>query len=488
MTRVQAETLDGCLSGRDCLARAKTGTGKTLAFLIPAVEAMLRRGQELQKDSLCTIVLSPTRELANQIAKEANILLSCLPQQRVVSVTGGTNRSTNIKELSRGPIAVLVATPGRLIDHLENTPGFGARCGRVCTLVFDEADNLLDMGFKRDIDKIMAFMPRREERQTLLFSATVPPAVRQIAKVTLDPNYEFVDTVGDEEEQTHVHVAQTAVVVALEDLWASAFTAILSQMAASGPEHKIIVFCTTARMTGYMADLFRQYLSSGSPRTAGLRTNVLEIHSRKSQHARTKTSDMFRDGQSMILFSSDVSARGMDYPNVTFVLQVGMTDKEQYVHRLGRTARAGKGGGGMILLHDFEERIMLQKHLSEMPITTVSGQSLGITAAEFAAVQGVVTASLRNIEMKKSAEQTYQAWLGFYNSHLRDLQWDKPYLVQMANRFAGTMGFPSDSPPALFAKTVGKMGLKGVPGLKIDKNPDTSGNAGNNRGRFGGNK
>ena len=468
LTRVQAESLDVILSGRDCLARAKTGTGKTLAFLIPAVEAMLRLGKHQQRDVVSTLILSPTRELANQIAAEAIALLTFVPNQRVVSLTGGTNRKADVRALNSGAIAVLVATPGRLQDHLQNTAGFGDRCGRLATLVFDEADTLLDMGFKPAIDLIMTFMPRKEDRQTLLFSATVPPAVRQIAKTSLKADYQFVDTVGDDEEQTHQHVNQTVVTVAMEDLWASAFTAIIQAINASSREHKIIVFCTTARLAGYMADLFRLYLGSGSTATAAVRTTVLEIHSRKSQAQRTKTSDLFRDGRAMVLFSSDVSARGMDYPDVTFVLQVGLTDKEQYVHRLGRTARAGKGGKGMILLHDFEETYML-KQLKEMPLTSMQGDALGITEEEFRALQAVTASSLRVDDIRKGAEQSYQAWLGFYNSHLRVLGWDKPTLVVMANRFASTIGFPEGSPPALQAKTVGKMGLKGVPGLRVDK-------------------
>jgi ATP-dependent RNA helicase MSS116 len=161
-------------------------------------------------------------------------------------------------------------------------------------------------------------------RHTLLFSATIPASVHEIAKAALRTGFEYVDTVGEDADQTHVHVQQELAVMNLEDQIPSILSILMREM--SVPNFKIIVFFTTARLTGYMARLFQE-----------LKLNVLEIHSRKSQSQRTKCSDEFRDGKNLILFSSDVSARGMDYPDITFVLQVGLTEREQYIHRLGRT-------------------------------------------------------------------------------------------------------------------------------------------------------
>jgi ATP-dependent RNA helicase MSS116, mitochondrial len=145
---------------------------------------------------------------------------------------------------------------------------------------------------------------------------------------------------------------------------------------------------------------------------------------------------------------------------------VGLTEKEQYVHRLGRTARAGKGGSGMIIVHDFEEESMLQRTLRDMNLTRlVISNAVLLRCTEDA--NRAIALAMSHEDTRRDASQAYQAWLGFYNSHTKDCKWDKPTLVHMANQFATTMGF--DEPPGLLAKTVGKMGLKGVPGLRIER-------------------
>ncbi len=159
------------------------------------------------------------------------------------------------------------------------------------------------------------------KRQTLLFSATVANDIQQIARTTLLPGYKFIDTVGEEVEQTHAHVPQHVMVVPLDDQM-RAIVAILEEQKRINPDYKMILFFPTARQTGYYAQILN---------SIGLR--VLEIHSRKSQAQRTRTSEEFRAGKNLILLSSDVSARGMDYPDVSFVLQVGMTARDQYIHR-----------------------------------------------------------------------------------------------------------------------------------------------------------
>jgi len=204
-------------------------------------------------------------------------------------------------------------------------------------LIMDEADQLLDMGFRPDIERILALLPAKEARQTLLFSATIPNTVKEVARQAMKSGFKFVDTVGEEAEQTHKHVQQELVVSAPDQIIYN-LGAILERETSKSNDFKIMVFFTTARVTQYMSQLFNK---------VGFK--VLEIHSRRSQSQRTKTSEDFRKSKNAIMFSSDVSARGMDYPDVSFVLQVGLTEREQYIHRLGRTARAGKSGGGMLL-------------------------------------------------------------------------------------------------------------------------------------------
>eukprot|EP01041_Mallomonas_annulata_P013473 gene13473-28545_t len=307
MTPVQAATLPVILQGDDCLAKAKTGTGKTLAFLIPAIEILRTKASKTPHGTIPILILSPTRELAAQIAAEAMVLLSFQQHIKVVCVVGGTNINTDKKSLS-GQVSILVATPGRLIDHLQNTPDFSNKFRNMNMLIMDEADQLLEMGFRPDIERILKMLPPSSLRQTLLFSATISSSVQQIASVALRPGYGYLDTVGEESEQTHLHVKQEIVVVPLEKIILSLVAILIEKM--KEPNYKIIVFFTTARATGYMAEL-----------VSCLGKEILEIHSRKSQSQRTRTSERFRDGTNMVMFSSDVSARGMDYPDVTFVLQ-----------------------------------------------------------------------------------------------------------------------------------------------------------------------
>ena len=451
MTAVQSSTLPSILRGLDCLAKAKTGTGKTLGFLIPTVENIIKTrassGTGISNTHILTLVLSPTRELAAQIASEANQLLTFHTGCRVVVVFGGTNIKKDNTAL-QGRVDILVATPGRLLDHLQQ--GLNSRFAKLQVLIMDEADQLLDMGFRPDIDRILALLPSKENRQTLLFSATVPRAVQEVAAVSLKKGYAFVDTVGEEEEQTHLHVKQELVIASNEEQ-IRVLAAILDQEIAKKPIYKIIVFFTTARVTQYMAQLFN---------TMGMK--VMEIHSRKSQAQRTAISNQFRDARTAILFSSDVSARGMDYPDVTFVLQVGLTEREQYIHRLGRTARAGKEGKGMLFLAPYEERSMVQT-LKDMPLQKVAIiPTNDIVQKCLRAIQGVP----RNIELKKTAEQAYCAWLGYYNTNCKKCGWDKAELVRQANILAGYFGLIEQ--PKLQKKTIGMMGLKGVPGLLVD--------------------
>lgn len=312
------------------------------------------------------------------------------------------------------------------------------------------------MGFRPDIERILRLLePSSKSRQTLLFSATLPKSVSEIASIAMRKDYNFVDTVGEEAEQTHMHVQQQLMITPQESQVLALFS-ILDREIANTKDSKIIVFFTTARLTGFMAELFN---------TVKNRTgyDVLEIHSRKSQKQRERASEEFRRRTNAIMFSSDVTARGMDFPNISAVIQVGLTDRSQYIHRLGRTARAGKSGKGCLLLSDYERDYMVKKELSDMPLELIP-----VPQSEKAAL--AASESINNVGKKRdlrvSAEQAYRAWLGYYNSHLKKVKWDKRTLVNQANMWSKQVGIPEQ--PGLQKKTIGKMGLKGVPGLRIE--------------------
>ena len=202
-TSVQDATLPHIMQGLDVLARAKTGSGKTVGFLLPAIERLARAGAPHRGNVSC-LVISPTRVLASQIGEEAKSLLSFHPFKCQV-VFGGTNINSERKRLKTEPVEFLIATPGRLIDHFES--GDLARaCQNLDVLVLDEADQLLDMGFRPSLEKILSFLPN--QRKTLLFSATVPKTVHQIAANALRPGHQYIDCVGEDAPATNLQVKQ----------------------------------------------------------------------------------------------------------------------------------------------------------------------------------------------------------------------------------------------------------------------------------------
>mmetsp|Transcript_3452 Transcript_3452/g.6547 ORF Transcript_3452/g.6547 Transcript_3452/m.6547 type:complete len:688 (+) Transcript_3452:29-2092(+) len=452
MTKVQAETIKVSLTGTDVLAKAKTGTGKTLAFLIPAIELMSRIPVQQRRGRVSVLIISPTRELAQQILDEAVQLTTYIDTVNCACVFGGTPIKQDFSMLKRRVPDVLVATPGRLNDHLENH-SLRENMGALQCLVFDEADQLLDMGFRPEITKMLAMLPPKDSRQTLLFSATMPADVMGIARFALREHYTLVDTVGAE-QNTHQHVPQFFTIHPLSHQFAE-LEAVIRQGMAEDKDFKILVFFTTAKLTQLFAELFNK-----------LGYSVLEMHSRKSQAQRTKTSAVFREKDRQIMFSSDVSARGMDYPDVSMVVQVGLPDqKAQYVHRLGRTARAGKQGNGVLLLADFEAGFLRQVKDQKLQ------QRQGVSDDQFADFQARFAKAVALVP-PNTFPQAYQAWLGFYNGKCKVVGWNNRELVAQANAWITECCLQQEV-PALQAKTVGKMGLKGTEGLRIEKFQDS---------------
>ena len=454
-TEVQDEVLPHIMAGKDVLARAKTGSGKTIAFLLPVLEKLKRTPPE-RRGGISALVLSPTRELASQIEAECHELLTFRRDINAQVVFGGTNIRTDISRLKNNRCDILVATPGRLIDHLENGD-VSARLKSCDTLVFDEADRLLDMGFKPAIEKILRYVP--PARQTLLFSATVSQEIQQVAKQSLRPGHVFVDCVGEEESATNLQVKQSLLSVPQVEQFA-ALKSILDTHCASTPNFKVMVFFTTARATQLAAELFQH-----------MRPDVIEIHSKLSQSRRTKATEQFRTARQAVMMTSDVTARGIDFPDVSLVVQIGApSDRAQYIHRLGRTARAGKSGEGIILLAP-EEDYFASKEVNDLPLTKVRPNH---GEAEVTAVN----AAMRKVDIK-TKHQHYAAELGYRKGLLRKMGWNPAKLVHEANVFAvDFMGCPE--PPPMQKSTVGKMGLKGVPGLNIE------GGGGGGGGRGGG--
>ncbi|KAK4476347.1 hypothetical protein RD792_015496 [Penstemon davidsonii] len=446
MTMVQEATLPLILKGKDVLAKAKTGTGKTVAFLLPAIELIVKSppiARDQRLPPIHVLVICPTRELASQAAAEAKTLLKYHTSIGVQVVIGGTRLALEQKRMQANPCQILVATPGRLTDHVENTAGFATRLMGVKVLVLDEADHLLDMGFRKAIERIIAAVPK--QRQTLLFSATIAQEVIFISFYVFSIFCWCIFTRASHTISCMLNqqVRQTHLIAPLDKHFSLLYT-MLKDHIADDVNYKILVFCTTAMVTRLVASLLGE-----------LNLNVREIHSRKPQSYRTRISDEFRKSKGLILVTSDVSARGVDYPDVTLVIQIGVpADRQQYIHRLGRTGRKGKEGQGILMLAPWEEFFL--SNIKDLPISKAPDLLVDPDTRK------KVELALSRVEMKNK-EAAYQAWLGYYNSN-KNVGRDKSRLVELANEFSRSMCL--DNPPAIPKLVLGKMGLKNVPGLR----------------------
>eukprot|EP00727_Mastigamoeba_balamuthi_P001520 m51a1_g11365 putative protein (776) ;mRNA; r:9353-11680 len=453
-TRVQAAALPAALAGSDVACRARTGSGKTLAFVIPAAELVLRhRGSGAEAtiaDAAPTaVVVAPTRELAAQIGEVARAVLAYQPGARAVVVTGGADAEEERAELRAYPPHVLVATPGRLLDHLRSAESGLARSVRrapLRLLVLDEADRMLDAGFREDVDAVLAMMPPRDERQTLLFSATFPPDIERLAAEVLRPGYQIVDLVDSADATPPAAIKQAYAATPVEQQAACAVAAIDEEAAAGG---KTLAFFSTARIAALYAGLWR----------ALGREAAFEIHSRMSQAKRNEAFMAFRAaGPGAVMFSSDVSARGVDYPDVTLVLQVGMPpDRRQYVHRVGRTARAWKSGRALMLLADYEREACLAL-LTELPL-----EEAGAPESAHAVAEEVAAAMQRVGEEDKA--MAYLSWLGVMQSLKEKLHWSRDEIVRRGLEYARVIGLREV--PKLGHNAARAMGLLGAKGLPV---------------------
>lgn len=442
MTSVQEATLSRILQGKDVLVKSRTGSGKTIAFLLPAIEAVLEACTDSQEMSgVCSVIICPSRELAVQIFGRARSLLHFHTDIRVQVLTGGFRISKERKTVQTSSCQIIVTTPGRLLDHIEKTEGFRHRLEKLKLLVIDEADHVLDMGFQKNIEAIIQHIPAF--RQTLLFSATMPKELHEITKLALREDYAFIDADVICRLDSNVKVKQKYMVVPIRKHLAVLYT-VLQEHMKQERNYKVLVFCVTSRITAFMFQLYR-----------GLGFNCSEMHSKKSQTYRIHTYNEFRKSEgSTILFTSDVSARGVDYPDVTFVIQIGVPDHGgKYIHRLGRTGRCGKSGEALLILAPWEE--FFWEKIQNQPVKRFS-------LPEFdSSVEAKITACLSNVDSVVRM-QAYRTWLGYYKS-LKVFGLNDKSLVSCANEFSSSIGF--DIPPALPKSVIKKMALQGVPGL-----------------------
>lgn len=455
MTPVQSKVLGGLRPlKRDCLVQAKTGTGKTIAFLLPAIQSLLQSSPPLGHVSI--LILSPTRELALQIAAEAARLLACFTSPiEVHTAFGGVGLVPTLARFKRGDPKILVATPGRLSYYLGE-PDVRLKFQSMQTLILDEADAMLDIGFLPEILSIIDQLPSKREKrwQGMCFSATVPDKIKKVLPKVLNEDYTMISTVDSSEPPTLAGVEQNFIVIpTVKDTFNALFALISLETSESKESPKIIVFGTVAKLVALYVRLFQEQT----------RLKVYELHSRLSQSNRIRITAEFKQADRGILFATDVVGRGMDFPNVTLVVQVGLPiSSDAYTHRVGRTARAGKDGRAIILLTEAESYFIHANR--KFPITNYPGSG---DVLQDKAAASKVSQAMESIE-QETKTKAYIAYLGFMKSVVKNLKTDNAGLVQIANELA-LKGMKLTETPEVESRVVGKMGLKGVAGLRVTK-------------------
>nr|POE54358.1 atp-dependent rna helicase has1 [Quercus suber] len=393
MTEIQRRGIPPLLAGRDVLGAAKTGSGKTLAFLIPAIE-MLHSLRYKPRNGTGVIVVSPTRELALQIFGVAKELMEHHSQTYGI-VIGGANRRAEAEKLAKG-VNLLIATPGRLLDHLQNTQGFVFKNAKA--LVIDEADRILEVGFEDEMRQIVKILPKGD-RQTMLFSATQTTKVEDLARISLRPGPLYINVDSAQEHSTVAGLEQGYTICEADMRFRLLFTFLKKH-----PKKKIIVFFSSCNCVKYYSELLN-YID----------LPVLDLYGKQKQQKRTNTFFEFCNAKQGTLICTDVAARGLDIPAVDWIIQFDPPDDPRdYIHRVGRTAR-GSNGKGKSLMFLQPNEVGFLSHLKEAKVPLVEFE---IPPKKIVDIQSQLEKLIgKNYYLNKSAKDGYRSYLQAYASH-----------------------------------------------------------------------
>ena len=379
-TPIQRQAIPVALTGADLIGCAETGTGKTAAFLLPTLQRMAERS----RPGVRVLVLAPTRELVSQIESSYRELAP-KGSPRCASIIGGASMSRQHEALRRGA-GVVVATPGRLLDHLERG---SISLAHVEVLVLDEADRMLDMGFWPSIRKIISMVPK--ERQTLLFSATMEPAVEELARTAMrNPAVVEVSPRG----RAATTVEQSAYPVAPESKMA-----LLLDLLERERFERVLVFTRTRRGAERLSHVL------------GAREHTVNrIHADRTQPQREAALRGFKDGRTRVLVATDIAARGIDVDAVSHVINYDVPDKpEDYVHRIGRTGRAGNAGRAITLVTPVDELSMRAierltgQHVERVLLPGFGGTSSVSSAKSFTVAKRAAGAGRRSFRPRRAS-------------------------------------------------------------------------------------
>ncbi|VDD88734.1 unnamed protein product [Enterobius vermicularis] len=381
-TKVQCAAIPYALAGRDVIGLAETGSGKTAAFALPILQALLDTPQKL-----FALVLTPTRELAVQIGEQFEALGSSIGLL-VAVIVGGVDMVTQALALAKRP-HVIIATPGRLVDHLENTKGFNLRALKY--LVLDEADRILNMDFEVELDKILKVIPK--ERKTYLYSATMTKKVAKLeraslrdpARITVSSKYQTVEKL----KQYYLFIPQK---------FKEAYLVyVLNEMAGQ----TCIVFCSTCATVMRISMMLRE-----------LGLGAVPLHGQLSQASRLGALNKFKSKARSILVCTDVASRGLDIPHVDAVLNFDVPGQSKdYIHRVGRTARAGRSGVAVTFVtqYDVEVYQRIEQLLGKkLPLYETVENDVMVLVERVEEAMDVAKHDLRIIEMKKKKKKRGQ--------------------------------------------------------------------------------
>ncbi|XDG02775.1 hypothetical protein ABKA04_002390 [Annulohypoxylon sp. FPYF3050] len=392
MTTIQRRAIPPLLAGRDVLGAAKTGSGKTLAFLIPAVE-MLSALRFKPRNGTGVIVVSPTRELALQIFGVARELMAHHSQTYGI-VIGGANRRAEADKLTKG-VNLLIATPGRLLDHLQNTPFVFKN---LKSLIIDEADRILEIGFEDEMRQIIKILPN-EGRQTMLFSATQTTKVEDLARISLRPGPLYINVDEESTSSTVAGLEQGFVACDADKRFLLLFSFLKRNL-----KKKVIVFFSSCASVNYYAELLN-YID----------LPCLSLHGKQKQQKRTNTFFEFCNAKIGILLCTDVAARGLDIPAVDYIVQFDPPDDPRdYIHRVGRTARgANSKGRSLLFLQPHELSFLFHLKQAKVPVLEYefpAKKILNVTSQ----LEKLVS---QNYYLNQSAKDGYRSYLHAYASH-----------------------------------------------------------------------
>ena len=356
MTPIQQKVLKYTLAGHDAIGRAQTGTGKTAAFLVSIINDLLNNPITTQRfrGEPRALILAPTRELAIQIENDARDLVK-FSQLKVVTLVGGVDFDKQRKQLDQGFVDIIVATPGRLIDLTEQKEVW---LDQIEFLVIDEADRLLDMGFIPSVKRIVRFSPRKEQRQMLMFSATFSYDVLNLAQQWL---FEPVTVEIEPEKKTNADVEQRVYVVEKKDKYR-----LLCEVLSVEPVEKVMIF---ANRRDQVRKLYDHLKADGY--------KVVMLSGEIAQDKRIKMLDQFKNGQHNIMIATDVAGRGIHVDGVSHVINYTLPEQsDDYVHRIGRTGRAGAQGVSISFLSEDDAFNLptIEKAIGQkLPLTRMEG-------------------------------------------------------------------------------------------------------------------